>query len=272
MSRASAGGLLLLLSTFATVASQVAPHVRKVAKEQTLGDIAEDYGKELKPNMTLIVPLSNWAWPTGVENTRKMLGGKVAACVLFSPKGEVETDAFGRMANTLSKQLGGEKAMFIGAVLDAESDTIGDDSLSLPHILLLLPNGKRKTWAEWVPNMDPTYAPDRVKVVTDIAEWVTEHLDECADSGECHEVINAKAANMVRRKIQEDLRQQAGTRQAYAQKQTISVNRGKVHVDKEEHVAASKLDASKPMKGAKKKKRRRSRRGTNSDGMAKDEV
>ena len=143
--------------------------------------------------------------------TRPLMLIKVAAVVLFSPLRDME--AFGRMGNTLAKELGSEKAVFVGSVLDADENTIGDDSLSLPHVLLVLPSGKRIPWSDWVPNMDPTWGHDRLRVAKELGAWIVEQLDACSDSGECHDVISEKKANKVRLNVQEDLRAQAGTRQ-----------------------------------------------------------
>jgi hypothetical protein len=246
--------LSLLLSVLVTAKAPETPSKAK---------LAEDYDDKLGNRGAVVVPLTAAAWQIGVSKTRENLGGKVAAVVLFSPLRDME--AFGRMGNTLAKELGSEKAVFVGSVLDADENTIGDDSLSLPHVLFVLPSGKRIPWSDWVPNMDPTWGHDRLRVAKELGAWIVEQLDACSDSGECHDVISEKKANMVRRNVQEDLRAQAGTRQAYATKKTVSMDGGKLKVDKERHVPASKLDPSKPMGKEKKKKKKKK-------DEAKDEV
>jgi hypothetical protein len=246
--------LSLLLSVLVTAKAPESPSKAK---------LAEDYDDKLGNRGAVVVPLTAAAWQIGVSKTRENLGGKVAAVVLFSPLRDME--AFGRMGNTLAKELGSEKAVFVGSVLDADENTIGDDSLSLPHVLFVLPSGKRIPWSDWVPNMDPTWGHDRLRVAKELGAWIVEQLDACSDSGECHDVISEKKANMVRRNVQEDLRAQAGTRQAYATKKSVSMDGGKLKVDKERHVPASKLDPSKPMGKEKKKKKKKK-------DEAKDEV
>lgn len=172
----------------------------------TLTSVAEEYSTKLPKNMSVVVPMSSAAWRDGIARTNKLLGGKVSAVAIFCR--EADTPAFGPIANTLAKQLGGERAVYIAAVLDATDSTIGDDSISLPHVLLVLPKGERLPWAEWLPNM---FTPqDRLQVAKALAEWVVEQVDECADSGECNDAMDESKAAVVRSRVQEDLKKQSG--------------------------------------------------------------
>ena len=131
---------------------------------------AEEYSSKLPSNMSLVVPLSSEKWREGFERTSKALGGRVGGVVLFAS--EADAPAFGPITNTLARQLRGERAVYVGAVLDADGGTIGDDKLSLPHVLLLLPGGGVMPWAEWLPNM---FTPqDRIQVAKSLASWRSE--------------------------------------------------------------------------------------------------
>lgn len=223
-----------------------------------LSSVADDYTTQLKTNMTLIVPLGSASWKDGIARARKSLGNKVSAVAIFSSPDDVQ--AFGPIANTVGKQLGGERAVFIAPVLDATSSTIGDDTLSLPHVILELPSGTRKPWADWLPNM---FTPqDRVKVAKSLAAWIGEQLDDCAEAGECDDMIDQSKAAVVRHRVQEDLRTQSGERpNRFVKKKTVAFDpmAGALKTDGEEKVLkASELD-QKPKAKRRRKKGRKAR-------------
>jgi hypothetical protein len=75
----------------------------KAPETPSKAKLAEDYDDKLGNRGAVVVPLTAAAWQIGVSKTRENLGGKVAAVVLFSPLRDME--AFGRMGNTLAKEL-----------------------------------------------------------------------------------------------------------------------------------------------------------------------
>jgi len=220
-----------------------------------VGSAADDYTTKLPNNMSLVVPFDAATWRDGLERMSKALGGKAAAVAIFCSEDDVQ--AFGPIANTLARQLGGERAVFVAAILNAESGTIGDDSLSLPHVLLVLPDGKGMPWAEWLPNM---YTPrDRLSVAQSLASWVAEHIDECADAGICHDALDESKAAVVRARVQEDLKKQAGEArsQQYAARQTVELKQGQAVMGEEDLVGLSELQVPREHKRKAKKRRKK---------------
>ena len=144
---------------------------------------------ELPRNVSLVMPMSKTNWMAAIAKVgRRLSGGKVAAAVFFAADDDANT--IGPMTGTLAKMLGGERPVFIGAVLDADATTIGDSSVSLPHVLLIMPPritsgepvgqlgvSKERSihaWDDWTPNAFSV--EDRKATARRLFDFVDTHL------------------------------------------------------------------------------------------------
>ena len=217
-----------------------------------LASVADEDTTKLPKNMTLIVPVGAEQWRLGVKQTNEALGGKVSCLAILCTPDDVE--AFGPITNMLAEKFGSDRAIYLAPIFDATYDTIGDESLSLPHIILISPpTGVAKMWDKWQPNMFDAEA--RVSAASAIVAWANEHLDDCAEAGDCDEAIDEMKAAVVRRRVAADIRTQS--------------NQGGANVASKRNAGDEEIiDASKLRMRKKKKGKRRKRKA----GETKDEV
>ena len=139
-------------------------------------------------NASLVFNLHHQHWMSGVSIVSEALGGNVAAAVFFAH--ESHSKIFGYLTGTLSKMLGNERPVFIGAVLDSKVRTIGDEEISLPHVLLVMPprttssqvvrsGGVLKdkliqTWNDWRPEEQSN--DGRIRAARRLYEFVDSRL------------------------------------------------------------------------------------------------
>jgi len=167
---------------------------------------AEYYKMQRAGIMSLVMPYTAELWKIGVRNTSQALGDKVAAIVIFSDIKDYP--AFAPLGHNVAKAIGGERAAYVVPILDADEGTMQNDALKLPHVLLLLPDGKKgKTmaypWNDWPESL---FSPeDRQVAAKRLSDWAIEKLDECAEEGKCYDTLDQSKVAIVRSKTQKAL-------------------------------------------------------------------